>query len=35
MRVIKSKITGENTFSGDNFETEANRGINKYEKTLV
>ena len=34
LRVNKSKITDENTFSGDHFEIEGNQGSIKDEKTL-
>ena len=34
LRVTKSKITGENTFKGDNFEVGGNHEFNKGEKSL-
>ena len=34
LRVNKTKITGENTFNGNHFETEGNHGLNKDKKTL-
>ena len=34
LRVNKSKITGENTFNGNNFDSEGNHGSSKDEKTL-
>ena len=35
LRVNKSEITDENTFSKDDFETERNDGSSKDEKTLL
>ena len=34
LRVNKSKITGENTFNGNDFEIEGNHESSKDEKTL-
>ena len=34
IRVNKSKITGGNSFNGDNFYIEGNHGSSKNEKTL-
>ena len=35
LRVNKSKITGENTFNGNNFDSEGNHGSSKDEKTFL